>query len=485
MRRGHRYYPLLIIGLAALAGCPDKEAQEQARVQLALLKDQTIPVTFVEPRVQSFNVEVEVSGPLNTPHEIELGANVPGRLVLVTVKDGSPVKSGQLIARVQTVELQAQVRQASAAVERAERARVQAEKQARMTSDQTEARIRQAEAALSVAEASRELVRKGPREQEIRQAEEQVNAEKARAKKAEADLKRMRRLFDQDAVAKSDVDAAQLEFDTARADLRGAEEALDALEEGARPEEIRQADEAVRQAEEQVNVAKTDRALYEIRDEQVAGAAAALREAEALLERAQMQLADASIYSPVDGYVSGPPAQVGAVVMPGTPVATIIALEGVYLEGQIPEREIARINVGQSATVTVDAFPGVLFDGKIAAIRPSADPLGRLFGARIQVDDTTGRLRPGMFGRAKIVVERIENAVMVPSDALHREGDTNHLFVADGNRARRIEVELGATHDDWTQVYDLSPDSKVILGGTDVVSDGASIREELPAEESG
>lgn len=474
----------LIFAIAAvgLAGCADKEAQRQEKVQQGLLADKTVPVTFVQPVMRDVKATLSVSGPLKTLDEVTLGSKVTGRLVMVSVKDGSPVKRGQIIARIESSDLIQQVQQALAAVQVAESAKQQAEIQAKISPQQSQAAIRQAEAALNSAKARLALVQKGARSQERAQAQERVNQAKAQLNKAKADLERARKLFEGGAIARADVDAAQLSYDTALANYNTTLEALDAIIEGARPEELQQAQESVRQAEEQLRIAKANSVTDQVRRQQVQQAEASLAQARASLRLAQLQLADANIVAPVSGYVSGMPAQVGQVVGPGTPVAKIVGLEGVYFEAQIPETEIANVKLGQPAEVRVDAYPNRVFSGTVVAVNPQASSLGRLFSARISVTDPGNALRPGMFGKGEIVLSTIPDAVLIPMDAVLKEDEKTFVYVGANNKARRVFVTLGRMEGKYVLVKGLAPSDKVILKGKDSVTEGVTIRPDKPAE---
>ncbi len=462
----------------ALIGCADKTAQKNAEIQKELLSDSTTPVTFVTPNLVTIDTELEISGPFETLDQVQVGARVGGRLNFVSVQDGSKVRAGQLIAQVDTANAMLQVQQAMAGVSAARAARDQAITQAAMSPMQSQAAIRQAEAQLKSAKAQLAMVKQGARSQEKEQAKAQMGAAKSALDKAKTDLERAKNLFAQDAIAKMEVDAAQLQYDTTLANYRSAVEAYSLIIEGSRPEQIIQAEEAVRQAEEALRVARSNQMVDTVRRQQVQQANAALSQAEAQLRLARQQMSDAAVISPIDGYVSGTPAKTGQVVAPGTPIANIVGLNGVYLEGQIPEKEIAKVKPGQSATVMVDAFPNETFVGTVVAIRPQADSLGRLFAARIAVANGIGKLKPGMFGKAKVVVGTLRDVVLVPTDAIVKDGEKDYVFVANGNKAKKVEVKVGVTKEDQTQVIGLSPSEKVILKGKDLLTDGALIRQD-------
>ncbi|MGI8923724.1 MAG: efflux RND transporter periplasmic adaptor subunit [Fimbriimonadales bacterium] len=478
-----RHIALGVIVLALLAtvfyfvGRPDKEAQKEAKAQQQMIADQIVPVTFVSPRTSALKSTLDVSGPLKTLDDVQLGAKIPGRLTMVTVREGSRVRAGQVVARVETRNLMQQINQAQGALQAAMSVKQQAEIQANISPQQSLATIRQAQAGLDASKARLSLVRKGARSQEKDQAKERVNESKARLDKAKSDLDRAKRLFAGDAIPRADVEAAQMQYDSALSNYRSALEGYDLVVEGARPEEISQAEDAVRQAEEQLRLARTNTITDHVKRQQVQQAEAQIRQARASLSLAQMQLADAAVVSPVSGYVSGKPAQVGQVVNVGSPIATVVGLSGVYFEGQIPETEIANVSVGQQASVRMDALPNRVFTGRIVAIDPRADNLGRQFAARIAMNDG-GVLRPGMFGKATLTLITIPNAVLVPRDAVLKQNGTAFVFVANGQVAKKLAVKLGRVQKDWIQVIGLAPSEKVIVKGKDALTDGGKIRED-------
>lgn len=475
---------LATIGIALLAlmffmiGRPNKQEQKEAAAQQKVISDTTVPVTFVRPVVKTLSADLTLNGPIRTLDEVDLGSKLAGRIVAVSVTEGSRVRAGQVVARVDSASLQQQIQQARAGVAAAQSARQQASIQAQISPQQSISAIRSAEAQLGQARAALDLVLAGARSQDRAQARERVTGAKAGLDKAKADLDRAKKLFAGDAISRAEVDAAQLGYDSALATYRTAVEAYDAVVEGARPQEIRQAEQAVRQAEEQVRMARSNSVNDDIRRQQVQQADAQLQQAQATLRIAQQQLAEAAIVSPIDGFVTGKPAKVGQVVSPGTSVASIVSLDGVYFEGQVPETEIANVQIGQTATVKLDALPGRTFTGSIVAIDPKAESLGRLFAARIAIQNPGMIVKPGMFGQAVLKLRAIPGAVTLPIDAIRKDGDKTYVFTKNGEVARRVTVKVGHQQGSVVQVIGLSPNEDVILRGKDLVEDGSKIRED-------
>ena len=482
---------VILVGIGVLAlgtmgyliGRPNVREQKEAAAQQEIISDTTVPVTFVRPTMKPLQANLTLNGPIRTLDEVDVGAKLGGRIVMMTVQEGSRVRAGQVIARVDSASIMQQISQAQAQVSGALSAKQQAQIQAQISPQQSLIAIRQAEAGVAQARAQLDLVRAGARTQEVSRAREQVNSTKSAMEKAKTDLDRAKRLFAGDAISRSAVEAAQLNYDTALSTYRSALESYDLIVAGARPQEIRQAEEGLRQAEEQLRMARSNRVNDDIKRQQVQQADAQLRQAQAQLRLAQQQLSDTAIISPIEGTVTGTPAKVGQVVSPGTPVASIVSLNGVYFEGQVPETEIANVQIGQTATVTLDAVPGRTFNGTIVAIDPKAESLGRLFATRIAINNPGSVVRPGMFGQAVLRLKNIPNAMTLPLDALRKEGDKTYVFVKNGEVAKRVEVRIGQQQGETVQVLGLTTNQEVILKGKDIVQDGSKIREDKPAVE--
>ncbi|MER3413523.1 MAG: hypothetical protein C4341_04660 [Armatimonadota bacterium] len=473
---------LLLPFVVLVLGCADREAQQNAKAQAEMLADTTIPVTVVKPERRNVIETLEVSGSLDTLDFVQVGAKVGGRLVSVSVREGSRVQAGQTIAQVETTDLRLQVVQARAALQQALGRQAEAELQVAMSPQQTEAAVRQAEAQLESARARLDLARAGARTQEKEQAKARVNQAKAQLDKAKADLSRVRRLYEQEAVAKADLDAAQAIYDQALAGYQQAVEAYDLLVEGTRPEEIRQAEQAVRQAEEALRSARANKAMDAVRRRQLDQAEAAVAQARAALRLAESALADATVVAPFDGYVTGKPAQVGQVVAPGTPVATIVGLQGVYFDAQVSETDILRVKQGQRVTIRADALPNRDFEGKVIALNPVGRELGRVFRVRVGIMDPERVLRPGMFARGRIELAVLPESLVLPAETIVREGDSAFVWIRKGaNAVEKVQVEAFETGDSVVRVTGVSEQDEVVLQGKENLLRESKIRVEKQA----
>ena len=132
--------------------------------------------------------------------------------------------------------------------------------------------------------------------------------------------------------------------------------------------------------------------------------------------------------SPLAGYVLRKDALEGKYVTPGTELYTVADLSRVWVLAEVYERNLAHVQVGQSASLSVDALPGRDFDGKVAFVYPVLSPKTRTLRVRLEFDNPELALRPGMYGKVRVQT-RSREALSVPDEAVVDAGQHQYLFV--------------------------------------------------------
>jgi RND family efflux transporter MFP subunit len=180
-------------------------------------------------------------------------------------------------------------------------------------------------------------------------------------------------------------------------------------------------------------------------------ARATLAQTEAALRRAHEIQRDATLVSPIDGVVVERHYDAGSLVGPGErPVVVVADLRVMTLEAGVSELEAGRLRVGMPARVTVQARPGEVFDGRVAAIAPEVDARNRHFAIEVRTTNPGGTMLSGMSGAATIPLERVAQVVAVPREAITTRGGARvALRIADGAIAE-VPVTEGLT--DGTRV---------------------------------
>jgi membrane fusion protein, multidrug efflux system len=215
-------------------------------------------------------------------------------------------------------------------------------------------------------------------------------------------------------------------------------------------------------------------------------ATAALASAEAALAAAQgnvgalaTRLGETRIESPLDGVVSQRRLDPGALVGPTSGSSSIVTVERIdEMRVFIPvnEREVAALRVGQDAHLELDAFPGKSYGGKVVRISPAFDPVTRTLDAEVHVKNP-GELRSGMYGRASIVTAVHRDAVVIPSASVQVSNDAHIVYVLQGDKVKRSEIQVGVDGGTWLEVTSgLAKGAEIVSAGADALSDGALVR---------
>jgi membrane fusion protein, multidrug efflux system len=212
-----------------------------------------------------------------------------------------------------------------------------------------------------------------------------------------------------------------------------------------------------------------------------------LEAAKANWELARLQLSYCDIRSPIDGNVTqrldvvkvgNTVTPVGGVIESGQSALFVIEdLNTLMLRVNVPERELAKLVVGQPAQLSFDAVPGHVFNGQISQISPSVNAETATFSVRIRVTETNNLLRPGMFARVAIIYERKPNALQIPRTALlDGDGPPKVFVIKDGKAAERA-VKLGLSNGAWIEVTEgLKDGEQVVVVGQGAVKPGAAVR---------
>ena len=174
--------------------------------------------------------------------------------------------------------------------------------------------------------------------------------------------------------------------------------------------------------------------------------------------------------APIDGAIIERKTTVGEVVTKGSAIYTISEPKELWVIAEVRERDVAAVKEGQVARFSVLAYPGETFQGKIERIGTVVEREARTVEARVQVDNSDGRLKPGMFATVEIVVGSLDHVLVTPVSAIQKEGDTESVFVAlgEGRFGKRV-VKTGLKQAPRVQVLD------GLKQGELVVSEGAFI----------
>ncbi len=173
-----------------------------------------------------------------------------------------------------------------------------------------------------------------------------------------------------------------------------------------------------------------------------------------------------SLNSPIDGIVVERNATVGASVGTDANLFKIIDLSRVWIDADVFEKDLPRVRPGQEVRLTVTAFPGSTFSGKVILINSVVDPETRTVKVRTEVANPDGRLKPDMFANVQIVTDLNRAAISIPQSAVLSDEGKTIVFVAAGNGYQKRQVQAGIQNNDRVEIVDgISAGDKVVVKG--------------------
>ncbi len=328
--------------------------------------------------------------------DVDVSFKVPGRVKTRLVDEGMPVAAGQVVATLDSEDLERELglREAETAAAKAALAELVAGSRPQ--------EIARAEADTAQASARLDELASGSRPQEIEAARAAVARAQAEADRLARDYERIAALFGRDVVARREFESAKAASDVAQARLKEANENLLLVREGPRREQVAQARAGLDRSREALSLVKEGP-----RVETIAQARARVRQAEEAAALARARLSYAAVRSPLAGIVLSKNAEPGDYVSPGTPVVTVGDLRNAWVRAYVEETDLARVKAGQAVSVTNDTYPGKRYAGRVSFISPQAEFTPKsvqtrkervklVFRIKVEIDNPAMELKPGM-----------------------------------------------------------------------------------------
>jgi len=391
------------------------------------------------------------------------------------------VETGAEVTQTQTTTSVAQAREALSAVNA--RLDMVVEGARSQQVEQAEEAVRQAKASLDTARTN--LHRADTLLAQGAMAQQQHDAAKLQFDIAQAQYNTARQQLDlvREGPRSQEVAMARAEVEQARSALALAE--ANQAQNRIRQQEIAAAREGVRSAEASLKLAKASTARNYISREDVQAARAALNQARANVAYIQTQLGYTYIRAPMAGVITARTVDPGEAATPGVPLLTITDNASVFIRASLPEMELGNAAVGQQVAVTIDALPERELIGDIIEIIPAADVESRTFSIKVRLDNSAGRLKQGMFARASLVTARVENVVVVPRVAVIEQENRQVVYVVEEGQAKRVPVETGLSNETEIAVTKgLSVGQAVVIRGQTQLRPGQQVRV-VTGEEAG
>ncbi|HEY75395.1 MAG TPA: efflux RND transporter periplasmic adaptor subunit [Thermoflexia bacterium] len=405
----------------------------------------------------TLRVTVTASGNLEPAAEVALAFDVPGRVAEVLVDIGDEVQAGQPLVRLETADLERAVAQAELNLRQAE-LRLE-----RLQEPVDEAEIRQAQhavdqaaAALKVAQLNLTAVLSSTL------LNEDLEDARYRLQDAEAQYARSLEEYKEGKIGDAMMDRVTQALIDARRYLERIEQQGQLQEQQARNELARaqqayqEALDRLRQLQEGADPLDLEAARLEVEAAQLS------------LEKARSDLEGATLVAPFDGAVAAVNVAVGENVSVGVPAVRLVDNSHFRLSVTVDEIDVARLEVGLPAEITVDALPDLALTGTVERIGPAAtlEEGAVAYPVVIGLDPTDAPLRAGMSATAVILVEELTDQLIIPNWVVRVDPTTGRPYVyrqtGDGG-LERVEVRLGVRYEGYSQVLEGLEEGDVLV----------------------
>lgn len=402
--------------------------------------------------VTSLDAGVTVTGNVVAERNQTVSFASSGTIVAVHVQQGDRVTKGQVLAELDTADLELAVTQAEATLA------IQEANLARALTPATEEDIAAAEAAVASAEAQLADLQKGPSARDIEAA--RISVEQAKASLWGAQGSRDATVGNPMAGGGS---KAQAEAAVSQAEWAVKQAELNQQRLWEKPSAS-----SIAAAEAQIANTKASlaRLLQGASDQEIAVLEAQIAQARISVESARSRLDDAILTAPADGVLATWNLRPGDLVSPAAPIGSLVDDSAYYVEVAIDETEIAQVQEGQQATISLDAFPEQELTGTVDRISLLGTSVQGLvnYTVRIAFDHDGLPVRPLMTGVISVVTQQRQDALVVPNRALRR--DARGIFVEQlrGGMPVRVDVTTGIANDSNTEILSgLSEGDQVIV----------------------
>ncbi|WP_058484879.1 efflux RND transporter periplasmic adaptor subunit [Defluviitalea phaphyphila] len=413
---------IIILGLSVV-GC--SQVNEESTNQVEEEK-----VTYV--KVESVS-KGEISntliygGKINPKQQISVTPKIVGKVKEVNFDVGDSVKEGDILFTLDERDIQNTINNLEAQLKSAE------------------ASVNMSKLNLESAKGSQQEQQKNQLEASLKMAEIQLND----AKKAYEDTKV---LYDIGSASKQQLDQLETAYKTAMINYESAKEAYDLFINNL-------SEENVELAQNQLSQALATKEALEIQ-----------------LANAYDSLNDTSVKSPIDGIVSSRMIDPGEMVSAAIAPFTIVQMDTVFVDVNVSEQIINKIKTGQDVDIYVKSAFDEPFKGIIKTISPVANENTLTYPVKIEIDNKDSILKPGMFAEVEFSIDTVDNTIIVPREAVLTEGDIDYVYVIDGDKAKKVEVELGLDNGEKVEVVTgLKEGDQIVVRGQNYLEDGGKV----------
>ncbi|MBE7551536.1 MAG: efflux RND transporter periplasmic adaptor subunit [Anaerolineales bacterium] len=449
---------ILLLGVVIFTtGCGGSQGQQAVAQAAPPEEEKVVPVEVAVAQRGQMALVLDYAGTLEAKDSLNIMPGANGRIESVMIETGDEVQAGDPIAIIEDDTYLAQLKQAEVAVT-----------SARLNLAKMELGSRPEE--IAAAQAAVELARAALNDVATINDDERTRSV-ADLARAEAELKAAQSEYDKIAWA-GDVGQTPQAIRLQQATI-AYQNALARYNLDTNPSDSQLAPLMLQQAQAELALALK---LQPYRQIDFEAARAAIQQAEAALELANIQLGEVVIKAPFDGIVAELNISQGSRVSPQTNVASFISKE-IEVVVNVPENRIGQIKEGQNAALQMTAYPGQSFPGVVSSIAPVANKDTRTFEVKITPTKGADLLHSGMYANVSILAEEKQNTLLAPRTAVFDTGNQPLVYVVnDDNTVEQRPVSTGLFDKENIEILSgLKPGETVVTAGQSNLTDGAKV----------
>jgi HlyD family secretion protein len=395
---------------------------------------------------------VNATGNIQAEAVIKLSFEQPGLVSQVKVKAGDAVKQGQVLASLDTSDLELALAQAHTALVTANA------NYSRTVEGPSKSDLDASQAALNAAYANYDKVKAGPQPSDVADAQ-------ATYLNAQASLRQAQDAYD--AANRRDPAGINgspqaLALEQATNNYYSAKARYDSASQGADNAQLSAALQQIATAKANLEKLKEPVKAYNVEQAQQQQ-----KQAQLQVDQAERNLAQAVLVAPRDGVVSDVGVEVGEVA--GTqPVMTLVDLSKLHIDITVDEIDVAKLKPNQEVLITLDALPDAALKGAVDRILPDSSTIGGVvsYSVRVVLNKTDAPLKAGMTANTSVVLEQHQNALMVPNWAIRHDKQSGKSYLTvqvDSKTSQEMEVQTGLRNETTTEITSGAREGQVIL----------------------
>lgn len=465
---------LLLIGGVSFGGWrwwQSRSAANQAAGAIAK-KPMAVPVKLATVETGTIRESSQFIGSLEASRSVPIKPRIEGRISQIGVKEGDRIKEGQVIISLESDDLNAQLLQQKAALERAQANLAQLKAGTRVEE------IAQARAQVSQAQAKLQDAQSGSQPAEIQQAEAQVNSAQSDLELAQSRAKRYEQLRKEGAVSQDTQEGYVKAQRSADAALVAAKKRLEQLRKS-RGSDINQLAGALEQ-QKQILTQRQNGS----RPEEIAQARAQVTQAAAQVQAAQVQQQYTKVVAPFAGIIGVIPVKVGEYVSKGDQLTTLTKNDSLELNINIPLNQAKLLRLGLPVQI-LDAQGKVTSGGRLSFISPNASSDSQTVRVKAIFTNFGGQLINSQSVQTRVIWDQ-RPGILIPVTAVSPLAGKNFVFVAEPEQSQaetqtlvaiQKPVKLGAIEGNNYQVIEgLKPGDKIVVSGILSLRNGVAIK---------